>query len=87
MSALHGYAIVRIDEFLLPKTSLENCVTVKAVFDDCEAAEREVERLNKLSGEGVRYFCQTTRLARAEDAEPCPPNAVASAEVPSASSS
>jgi hypothetical protein len=69
MNTLHGYAVVRIDEFLLPTASLENCVTVKVVFDDAEAAEREVERLNRIAGEGVRYFCQTTRLKNSVEVE------------------
>ncbi|HQU43181.1 MAG TPA: hypothetical protein VNH11_16345 [Pirellulales bacterium] len=64
----HGYAIVRIDEFLLPTAPLESCISVKAVLDDADEAEREVVRLNHLAGEGIRYFCQTTRLKRASDA-------------------
>jgi hypothetical protein len=60
----HAYAIVRLDEFLLPATSLEHCVTVKKIVWNVEEAQREVERLNALQHSGVRYVYTTTRLKR-----------------------
>jgi hypothetical protein len=58
----HVFAIVRLDEFVGPETPLERRITVKKVVRGLDAAEREVERLNKLQKEGVRYFWQHTRL-------------------------
>jgi len=61
----HAFAIIRLDEFALPESSLEDCVTVTAIVPDVDSAEREVERLNKQAREGVRYVWQTTRLKQA----------------------
>jgi hypothetical protein len=59
----HGYAIVRVDDYLGAETPTERRVNVKKVVFDPDEAEREVERLNNLQGDdGSRYFLQVTRV-------------------------
>ena len=62
------YAIVRVDEYQGPECPLENKVTVKQILWDERVAKQEVERLNGLLKEGVRYFSQVTRLEKASSA-------------------
>jgi hypothetical protein len=60
---LHGYAIVRIDDYLGPETPAERRVNVNKVILDRDEAEREVERLNSLQkDDGRHYVLQLTRL-------------------------
>ena len=57
--ALPGFAIVRIDDYDDPETS----VTVKRVVWSEDLARMEVERLNSLNADkGSRYFWQYTRV-------------------------
>lgn len=57
------YAIVRLDDYLGPETSLQGRVTVKEILPSLEEAEREVARLNALAeGREVSYFWQYTRF-------------------------
>lgn len=62
----YAYAILRADEYQGPECPIEYKVTVKKVVLDADAAEREVQRLNALRKEGVRYFSQVTRLEKRE---------------------
>ena len=62
----HVYAVIRVDEY--KKSPTEHKVTVKEIVRDREVAKREVERLNGLGTEDVRYFWQVTRIERASSA-------------------
>jgi hypothetical protein len=60
-----AYAIVRVDDFLGVDAPIEHRIAIKKVMGDADAAEREVERLNRLQkAPGVRYFSQITRIDR-----------------------
>lgn len=57
------FAIIRIDEFHGPETTIKNKVTVKQVVNTLEIAEREVERIMRLNvDKGCSYFWQATRF-------------------------
>lgn len=55
------FAIIRVDEFMLPIARIEESVTVKKIVWSEEEADNEVNRLNDLNRPGARYFWQCTR--------------------------
>jgi hypothetical protein len=59
---MNAYAIIRIDEYQGEDCPIECKIIVKSVVRDEKTATSEVERLNALGKEGVRYFSQATRL-------------------------
>jgi hypothetical protein len=75
---VHGFAIVRIDDWgeheRRPPALTRDRVTVVKVLASEDAAEAEVERLNRLADEAGRsdttaYFWQTTRIFAAADSD------------------
>ena len=61
----HVFAVVRVDTFHHPSAPTKDMITVKEVLWDKEAAEQEVERLNRLNADkGAVYFWKITRLER-----------------------
>ncbi len=66
----HVFAIIRVDRFQTADSPVEETITVKKIVRDQAAAEREVERLNKLNADvGCVYFWQMTRLERVSSPE------------------
>lgn len=67
----HAFAIIRVDHFHGPETSVANKVTVKLVVRTESRAAQEVARLNSLRKDttSVEYLWQVTRL-EAEDESP-----------------
>src|SRR5947209_12503057 len=81
----HGYAIIRLEIDWPKDADIDpHIVTVKKVVRSQEAAEREVERLNKLNaGKGCLYFWEITRLERTHQTQATPrSNDLAASEIP-----
>ena len=62
----HVYAIIRVDQAPSPSARPANdLIFVTKVVHSQEAAQREVQRLNRLNGsKGCEYYYQITRLER-----------------------
>jgi hypothetical protein len=68
----HVFAIIRLETDPAGEAGIDaSVVTVTKVVLSMEAAEQEVERLNKINaGKGCLYFWQITRLETADRAGP-----------------
>jgi hypothetical protein len=56
------YAVIRVDDYKGADCPADRKVTVKEILWDETSAQQEVERLNALGKQDVRYFSQVTRL-------------------------
>jgi hypothetical protein len=58
-----AFAVVRVDEYLPPKTAITDRISVKEIVSTLDEAEREVARLNELNADkGCLYFWQHTSV-------------------------